>query len=328
MQATETSTATQRNKGKKIKKKKERQITWQKIKKQKCLIAMSLPFVIWLIVFKYLPLVGWTMAFQDFKPQNGFLDQTWVGLKHFIALFKEDMFYQSLQNTLAMSIMGLVFGTIASITFALLLNEVRSSKFKRTAQTISYLPHFISWVVAASLITNMLSTSGIVNEVLMKLNLIQNPIQFMSSPNMFWGIVTGSDIWKEMGWNAIIYLAAMTAIDPELYNAAKVDGAGRFKQMMNITLPSIKGTVLVLLIMSIGNLINIGFEKQMLLGNPIVASKSLVLDKYALDYGIGMFRYSFGTAIGIFKSVVGIILIVGANKLSKKFNDGEGSLMS
>lgn len=328
MQATETSTATQRNKGKKIKKKKERQITWQKIKKQKCLISMSLPFVIWLIVFKYLPLVGWTMAFQDFKPQNGFLDQTWVGLKHFIALFKEDMFYQSLQNTLAMSIMGLVFGTIASITFALLLNEVRSSKFKRTAQTISYLPHFISWVVAASLITNMLSTSGIVNEVLMKLNLIQNPIQFMSSPNMFWGIVTGSDIWKEMGWNAIIYLAAMTAIDPELYNAAKVDGAGRFKQMMNITLPSIKGTVLVLLIMSIGNLINIGFEKQMLLGNPIVASKSLVLDKYALDYGIGMFRYSFGTAIGIFKSVVGIILIVGANKLSKKFNDGEGSLMS
>ena len=150
----------------------------------------------------------------------------------------------------------------------------------------------------------------------------------MSTPSMFWGVVTASDVWKEMGWNAIIYLAAMTAIDPELYNAAKVDGAGRFRQMFSITLPSIKSTVLVLLIMSIGNLINIGFEKQMLLGNPIVASKSLVIDKYALDYGIGMFRYSFGTAIGIFKSVVGIILIFAANKMSKKFNDGEGSLLS
>ena len=310
------------------KKPKERKITWKNIKKQKCLIAMSLPFVIWVIVFKYLPLAGWAMAFQDYKPQNGFLDQKWVGLKHFITLFKEDQFYQALQNTLGMSIMGLVFGTIASITFALLLNEIRSSKFKRTAQTISYLPHFISWVVAASLVTNMLSSSGIVNEILMKLNLIDNPIQFMSTPSMFWGVVTASDVWKEMGWNAIIYLAAMTAIDPELYNAAKVDGAGRFRQMFSITLPSIKGTVLVLLIMSIGNLINIGFEKQMLLGNPIVASKSLVIDKYALDYGIGMFRYSFGTAIGIFKSIVGIILIFGANKISKKFNDGEGSLLS
>ena len=268
------------------------------------------------------------MAFQDYKPQNGFLDQTWVGFKHFIALFKEDQFYQALQNTLGMSILGLVFGTIASITFALLLNEIRSSKFKRTAQTISYLPHFISWVVAASLVTNMLSSSGIVNEILMKLNIISSPIQFMSTPSMFWGVVTASDVWKEMGWNAIIYLAAMTAIDPELYNAAKVDGAGRFRQMFSITLPSIKSTVLVLLIMSIGNLINIGFEKQMLLGNPIVASKSLVIDKYALDYGIGMFRYSFGTAIGIFKSVVGIILIFAANKMSKKFNDGEGSLLS
>lgn len=305
-----------------------RKITWKNIKKQKCLIAMSLPFVIWVIIFKYLPLTGWVMAFQDYKPQNGFFDQEWVGFKHFIALFKEDQFYQSLQNTLAMSLLGLVFGTIAAITFALLLNEVRSTKFKRTVQTISYLPHFISWVVAASLVTNMLSSSGIINELLMNLNLIDSPIQFMSTPSMFWGVVTGADIWKEVGWNAIIYLAAMTAIDPELYNAAKVDGAGRFQQMMHITLPSIKSTILVLLIMSIGNLINIGFEKQMLLGNPIVASKALVLDKYALDYGIGMFRYSFGTAIGIFKSVVGIILIFMANRISKKFNDGEGSLLS
>lgn len=307
------------------KKKKEKKISWKLIKKQKFLMFMSLPFVIWILIFKYLPLIGWTMAFQDYKPGKSYLDQTWVGLKHFKVLFKEPQFYQSLQNTIAMSLLGLVFGTIFSIGFALLLNELKAAKFKKTVQTISYLPHFISWVVAASIITSMLAPSGVVNELLIKFNIISTPIQFMSNPNYFWGIVTSGDIWKEMGWNAIIYLAAITSIDPELYDAAKVDGAGRIRQIMNITLPSIKPTIIVLLIMSIGNLLNIGFEKQMLLGNPIVADKSLVIDKYALDYGIGMFRYSYGTAIGIFKSAISIILLFGANKLAKKA--GEGSLI-
>ena len=308
-------------------KKKERKITWKNIKKQWVLIAMSFPFVVWVIIFKYLPLFGWTMAFQNYKPQLSFFEQQWVGFKHFIDLFQEPLFYESLKNTLGMSILGLVFGTGSAILFALLLNELRYTKFKKIVQTISYLPHFISWVVAATIVTNMLANAGIVNEILMKLNIISQPINFLSSTSMFWGIVTASDVWKEMGWNAIIYLAAMTAIDPELYDAAKVDGAGRFRRMFSITLPLIKSTILVLLIMSIGNILNIGFEKQMLLGNPTVATKSLVIDKYALDYGIGMFRYSFGTAIGIFKSVVGIILIFLANKVSKKFNDGEGGLM-
>ena len=308
-------------------KKKERKITWKNIKKQWVLIAMSFPFVVWVIIFKYLPLFGWTMAFQNYKPQLSFFEQQWVGFKHFIDLFQEPLFYESLKNTLGMSILGLVFGTGSAILFALLLNELRYTKFKKLVQTISYLPHFISWVVAATIVTNMLANAGIVNEILMKLNIISQPINFLSSTSMFWGIVTASDVWKDMGWNAIIYLAAMTAIDPELYDAAKVDGAGRFRRMFSITLPLIKSTILVLLIMSIGNILNIGFEKQMLLGNPTVATKSLVIDKYALDYGIGMFRYSFGTAIGIFKSVVGIILIFLANNVSKKFNDGEGGLM-
>ena len=267
------------------------------------------------------------MAFQNYKPQLSFFEQEWVGFKHFIYLFKEPLFYESLKNTLGMSLLGLVFGTGSAIFFALFLNELRYTKFKKTVQTISYLPHFISWVVAATIVTNVLSNSGIVNEILMKLNIISEPIKFLQKQGMFWGIVTASDVWKEMGWNAIIYLAAMTSIDPELYDAAKVDGAGRFRRMFNITVPLIKSTILVLLIMSIGNILNIGFEKQMLLSNPTVASKALVIDKYALDYGIGMFRYSFGTAIGIFKSVVGIILIFLANKASKKFNDGEGSLL-
>lgn len=306
-------------------KKSKKQVLMNKIKNQKVLIFMSLPFVIWVIVFRYLPLAGWLMAFQDYKPGKGLFDQTFVGLKHFKTLFQEPQFYQALQNTLAMGILGLIFGTLFAITFALLINELRNAKFKKVIQTISYLPHFISWVVAATIITSMLSPDGVVNDILIKLNITSSGISFMSNPDYFWGIVTCSDIWKEMGWNAIIYLAAITAIDPELYDAAKVDGAGRFRQIINITLPSIKATIVVLLIMNIGNLINIGFEKQMLLGNNIVSDKSLVIDKYALDYGIGMFRYSFGTAIGIFKSVISVILIFIANKIAKK--TGEGGLI-
>ena len=292
---------------------------------QRYLILMSAPFVIWVIIFKYVPLVGWLMAFQDYKPKTGIMGSKWVGLKHFIALFHEEQFYQALQNTLAMIILGIIFGTTFSVVFAILLNELRSVKMKRVVQTVSYLPHFVSWVVVANIVGQILSVTGVLNEILMALHLIKEPINFMSQPNLFWGIVTGSDLWKETGWNAIIYLAAITGIDVQLYEAAKVDGANRWQQIKAITLPSIRGTIIILLIMSIGNLINIGFEKQMLLGNNTVAAKSLVLDKYALDYGIGMVRYSYGTAIGMFKSVVGIVLIYIANTMAKK--SGEGQLI-
>ncbi|ADZ82742.1 ABC transporter permease [Cellulosilyticum lentocellum] len=298
---------------------------WSRMKEQKYLIAMSAPFVIWVIIFKYLPLTGWAMAFQDYKPQLGITKSPWVGLKHFKVLFKEEQFYQALQNTLGMSILAIVFSTIFSISFALLLNELRSLKFKRLIQTISYLPHFVSWVVVANIVGQILAPTGTINEILMNLHIINTPINFLAKPSMFWGIVTASDLWKETGWNAIIYLAAITGIDMQLYEAAKVDGANRWQQIKNITLPGIKATAIILLIMSIGNLINIGFEKQYLLGNNTVAAKSLVLDKYALDYGIGMVRYSYGTAIGMFKSVVGIVLIFIANTLAKK--SGEGRLI-
>lgn len=295
----------------------------QKLKDQKYLIAMSAPFVIWVIVFKYAPLVGWLMAFQDYKPAKGILGSKWVGFKHFIALFKEEQFYQALTNTLGMSILAIVFGTMFSITFAILLNEMRGVKYKRIVQTVSYLPHFVSWVVVANIVGQLLSPNGIVNELLVNLHILKTPINFLAIPNMFWGVVTASDIWKETGWNAIIYLAAITGIDMQLYEAAKVDGANRWQQIWNITLPSIRGTIIILLIMNIGGLVNIGFEKQYLLGNNIVAEKSLVLDKYVLDYGIGMMRYSYGTAIGIFKSVVSIVLIWFANSLAKKTGEGQ-----
>jgi putative aldouronate transport system permease protein len=263
------------------------------------------------------------MAFQDYKPHLGIFQQTWTGIKHFKDLFRAPMFYQALQNTLGMSFLGIVFGFVSSIGFAILLNELRFLPYKRFTQTVSYLPHFVSWVVTANIVTSMLSVTGPVNEILLNLKIISEPVNFMGKPEYFWLLVTLSDVWKEMGWGAIIYLAAMTGIDSQIYEAAEMDGVNRIQKIWYITLPGISSTIIILLILSIGNLINIGFEKQMLLGNTVTATKSLVLDKYALDFGIGLFRYSFGTAIGIFKSVVSIILLFTANYIAKKSGQGK-----
>ncbi|WP_080145905.1 ABC transporter permease [Marinilactibacillus piezotolerans] len=322
MESSKATTVEQQSQLKgRLKKTPKKKITWKRIKQQKLLIFLSIPFVAWLVVFAYTPLIGWLVAFQDYKPQNGFFGSEWVGIDHFITLFNDSLFYTALKNTLGMGILGLVFGTGTAIIFALLLNELRFSKFKKFTQTISYLPHFVSWVVVANLVTTVLANTGIVNNILQFLNLIDSPINFMSSPNMFWGIVTGAEVWKSTGWNAIIYLAAMTSINEEMYEAAHVDGANRFQQMWHITLPAIKPIIIILMIMNIGNVINIGFERQMLLGNNIVADAAIVIEKYALDYGISMFRYSFGTAIGIFKSVISIILIFTFNRIAKKTSD-------
>lgn len=292
---------------------------WRSVVRQKYLYLMSIPFVIWLFVFNYLPLWGWTMAFQNYKPAKSFSEQKWVGFDNFKTLFHDDTFYQVLRNTLAMSVMGLIAGFIFPIVFSILLNELRGMGFKRLTQTVSYLPHFVSWVVVAGIITSLLSMDGVVNDLLMWLHIINEPIQFMAKGSYFWGIVTGSDVWKETGWNAIIYLAAITGIDKELYEAARVDGAGRFRQIWNITLPGIKSTIMVLFIMNIGHLIGIGFEKQMLLSNSLVLDYAQVLDLYALNYGIKIAHFSYGTAISMFNSVVSIILLFTVNGLFKKF---------
>jgi putative aldouronate transport system permease protein len=283
------------------------------------LYAMSLPFVVWVFIFHYLPLWGWTMAFQRYRPGRPFFEQEWVGLEHFRALFRDELFYQVLRNTLAMSVMGLVAGFVVPIFFALMLNEIRLMFYKRFVQTVSYLPHFVSWVVVAGIVTKMLSTDGgPVNELLVGLGILDEPYPFMAKGKLFWIIVTLADVWKETGWNAIIYLAAISGIGPELYEAARVDGANRIQQMWHITLPGIRTTIIVLLIMSIGHLISIGFEKQFLLGNNLVREYSQVLDLYALNYGLGMGRFSFGTAINIFNSVVSVILLLAANGIFKR----------
>lgn len=280
---------------------------------------MSLPFVVWIIIFKYIPLWGWTMAFQQYIPGKGFFQQEWVGLKYFIIMFQDKYFYLVLRNTLAMSILSLIFGFTLPIVLAILLNEIINQTFKRIVQTISYLPHFVSWVIVASLFNKMLSIDdGVVNNILMALRIVDQPVQFMAKPNYFWGIVTFADVWKEIGWNSIIFLAAIAGISPDLYESAMVDGAGRFKRIWHITLPGILPTVMVILIMSIGNLINIGFEKQFLMRNSLVRDYSDVLDLYILDYGISAGRWAFGTAAGMFKSMVSIILVFTANAISRK----------
>lgn len=284
---------------------------------------MSIPFVIWLFIFKYVPIWGWTIAFQDYKPALGFWDQTWIGFDHFKFLFGDERFLRVLRNTLVMSGINLVFGFVTAITLALLLNEVRRVAFKRVVQTVSYLPHFISWVVAASIIQTTLSPDGIINQMLVWLGFIDkgNEILFLGIPHQFWTIFGASSIWKDLGWNTIVYLAAMTTIDPAQYEAAEIDGAGRFKKMFYITLPGIKAVVIVLLIMNIGYLMESGFEPQYLLGNGLNVDYSENIDIFVLKYGIAQSNFSLSIAAGMFKTIVSFILLFAANNLAKRMGE-------
>ena len=292
-------------------------ITWKEIKRQKFLLICSALFVIYGVMFYYLPLGGWIMAFQNYKPKDGLLHSVFVGLDKFKFLFTDAVFLRVIRNTLAMGVLNLVTSFIMAIVFAILLNEITSRIWKKSVQTISYLPHFLSWIIVTGIMHDALSTTGIINEILMKLHLINTEINFFAHQKYFWPIVAFANLWKETGWNAIIYLAAITAIDPCLYEAASIDGAGRWAKIRYITLPGIKSTIMILLLMNVGNVLNAGFEVQYLLGNGLVQNVSQTIDIYVLKWGISQNDYSLGTAAGIFKSVVSIILIVIANQLAK-----------
>lgn len=282
--------------------------------KQRYLLAMSLPFVVWLIIFKYIPLWGWTMAFQEVKPGTFALpvwERKFVGFDNFIKAFTDRLFGQTMINTIGLSLLGIAISTITSIIFALVLNELCFTRFKKITQTVSYLPHFVSWVIIASIAKMLLNDGGALDTVLnTKLHLMST-----NSP-VFWIVVCFINVWKEMGWDAIIYLSAMAGIDQGLYEAAKVDGAGRLKRIWHVTLPSIKPTIIVLLIMNIGGALNVGMERQMLLSNSIVQDHAMVLSWFAYVRGIGSNNYGLGTAIGMFQSVVGIVLLFIANKVA------------
>ena len=258
------------------------------------------------------------MAFQNYKPKDGILHSQFIGMEKFTKLFSDATFLRVIRNTLAMGVINLVVTFVTAIAFAILLNELRSRKGKKVVQTISYLPHFLSWIIVTGILHDMLSGTGIINEVLVNLNIISQPINFFAHEKFFWPIVAFANVWKETGWNAIIYLAAITSIDPSLYEAASIDGAGRWSKIKYVTLPGIKPTIIILLLMNVGNVLNAGFEIQYLLGNGLVQNVSQTIDIYVLKWGISQGDYSLGTAAGIFKSVVSIILIVIANQIAKR----------
>jgi len=287
---------------------------------------MSLPLVLYVLLFSYVPLWGWTMAFQNYLPAKGFLEQRWVGLRWFHFLFSDPGFLRVLRNTLAMSVINMSLGYITAITFALFLNELKNIAFKRVVQTISYLPHFLSWVIVTGLVASMLSVeNGAVNDFLMATGIIKEPVLFLSKPNYFWGIVGATYVWKEVGWNTIIYLAAIAGIDPALYEAAEIDGCNRYQKMWNITLPGIKATIIILLIMSIGHILDAGFELQYLLRNGLIQDVADTIDIYVIRYGINSSNFSLATAAGMFKNVINITLIFVANWIAKK--SGEARLI-
>jgi len=294
----------------------------QKLKLQRQLFYMSAPLILYVILFAYIPLWGWTMAFQNFKPARNFFQQEWVGIKWFLFLFKDDNFLKVLRNTIAMSLINLSFGYIGAISLALILNEVKERFFKRIIQTISYLPHFLSWVIVSGLVASMLSVEdGAINQLLLSLRLIKEPIMWLGEPKYFWWITGFTYLWKEIGWNSIIYLAAISGIDPTLYEVAEIDGCGRLKKMWYITLPGIISTSMVLLIMSIGHILDAGFELQFLLRNGLIQDYADTIDIYVLTFGLNSGNYSLATAAGMFKNIVNIALIFLANFLAKKIGE-------
>ncbi|MBE6867401.1 MAG: sugar ABC transporter permease [Ruminococcus albus] len=297
----------------------------KKLRNQRSLLLLSIPFVVYVLIFNFAPLFGWIMAFQRYKPRDGFIHSQFIGLDNFKFLFRNDEFIGCVKNTLAMGVINLILGTICPIIFAILLSEFRFNIGKKFVQTISYLPHFLSMIILTGIVFDVLSMeNGILNKVLVGIGVVDKPIQWLADPKYFWWIVGFANRWKETGWDSIIYLAAITSINPDLYEAASIDGAGRMSRIWHITLPGLKPTILILLIMNVGNVLNVGFELQYLLGNDLVKSVSETIDIYVLNYGISKGNYSLGVAAGIFKSLVSIILVFIANTSAKAM--GEESL--
>jgi len=286
----------------------------------KSLYVLLIPGLLYYLIFYYSPMYGITMAFKDFDMFSGLFSSEWVGLMHFKKLFHSDTFFTVFRNSILISFYKLFFNFPVPIILAILLNEVRNVHFKKSIQTIVYLPYFLSWVVIAGLVVNFLSPStGVVNTLLKSMG--NEPINFLANKSYFRSIIVMSDLWRAMGWNTVIYLAALSGIDPSLYESAKIDGAGRFQQITKITLPSIKSTIIVLLLLKVGNIMNNGFEQIFMLYNPMVYEVGDVFETYVYRLGLVEARYDFSTAVGLFKSIIAFIMLVIANTLARKFGE-------
>ncbi|QNK60978.1 sugar ABC transporter permease [Paenibacillus sp. PAMC21692] len=278
---------------------------------------MALPGFLFFLIMKYLPMWGILLAFQDYNPFKGFWESEWVGFENFKTFFTYGDFWPLLRNTLTISILNLIFFFPAPIVLALMLNEVRAEAFKRITQTIIYLPHFLSWVIVVSFTFLFFSFDiGFLNKALNFIGFAE--ISILSEPRYFYGLLVGQNVWKEVGWGTIIFLAAIAGVDQQLYEAATVDGAGRLRKIWHVTLPAIRSTIVILMILKLGDMLDVGFEQILLMLNPMVQNVGEVFDTYVYQQGILSGNFSYSIAVGLFKSVAGLILVVGGNYLAKK----------
>ncbi|WP_202076559.1 ABC transporter permease [Caldalkalibacillus salinus] len=299
-----------------------RQELMRQIKKNKWIYLMILPGLLYFFIYKYIPMYGLIIAFQDYKPYAGIMGSEWVGLEHFRRLFTEHDFWLIFKNTLMLFALNLIFFFPVPIIIALMLNEVRHQLYKRTIQTFIYIPHFMSWVIIVSISYVILTLDGgIINEILVSLGF--EKINFLLNPDWFRPMYIAQVIWREAGWGTIIYLAAIAAINPQLYEAARIDGANRLQQIWHITLPAIKSVIIILLILKIGDVLELGFEHVFLLLNSANREVAEIFDTYVYTAGLKQGQFSYSTAVGFFKGIVGLILIMFANWLAKK-NGEEG----
>ena len=291
----------------------------RKLKDQVTYYLMCAPGMLWLVLFSIVPMSGILMAFQDFKPKKGIFGSKFIGLENFEYLFSMKDARSVIVNTLIIAVAKIVLNLVIPLTFALLLNEIRNMKYKRTVQTIVYLPHFLSWVILASILTNIFGYDGIVNKLAGVFG--AEPQVLLARPDFFRGLVIGSDVWKEFGYNAVIYLAALTGINPTLYEAAAIDGASRWQQTRYITLPSLSNTIVLLTVLALGNVLNAGFDQIFNMYNPLVYSTSDIIDTWVYRIGLTKMQFSLATAAGLFKSLVSFVLITVSYLFAYKFAD-------
>ena len=279
--------------------------------------------IIYYIVFHYAPMYGVIIAFKNYSFSRGIIGSPWAGLANFKRMFASASFFEVFRNTLLISFYKLITGFPAPVVFAILLNELKNAKFKKTVQTISYLPHFLSWVILGGMFIQLLALSGPVNIMLSKLGI--SPVYFLGDVKYFRSVLVVTSLWKSIGWGSIIYLAALTGIDPQLYEAAKIDGAGKFKQILHVTLPALVPVITIMFIFSVGSIINDDFDQIFNLYNEAVYSVGDVISTYNYRIGLLNSEYSYSTAVGLFKNIISVVLIVSTNFIAKKYNDTETS---
>lgn len=293
-----------------------RHLLWRK----RYAYLLVLPGLLYFLVYRYVPMLGSIIAFQDYSPFLGFFKSDWVGVKHFVTIFEDQEVVRVLWNTLVLSFLQIVFAFPAPILLALMLNEVRSKIFKSFIQSVIYLPHFLSWVIVVGIFTIFLRGDGLIN-TLLQVEFGQGAINFLTTPDFFRPLVVLQVIWKEAGWGTIIFLAALSGINPSLYEAAVMDGASRWRQLWHITLPGIRSTIIIMLILRLGHVLDSGFEQIFLMLNSFNMDVGNVLDTFVFFKGIDQADYSFATAVGLFKGLIGLLLVMIANRLAKRYGE-------